>query len=350
LASAHKQALRYRAQLRAGNDAAISRLARSYAATYKRLLTQLRALEADIQEYQATGKVFSMDWLRRQERYRELLVQCEVGMRRYGAVLQSEIGQLVDAAITQAERDAVALVRMRLPLLPDRALRSMWNRLPSEAIESLLGFTAADSPLTARMEKFGEGMAARMGARLEESLSIGYSPRTLAATFRKELGLDLTSALRHARTTQISAYREATRLAYAANPQIVPSWTWVSALSSGTCLACIAKHGTIHPNSERLNDHWAGWCVMSPVTVSYRDLGLRVDGPDLPAIPTGQDALRAMPASEARGFFGKDEELYQAWLDGKITADKFAVEREDPVWGSMIAVSPKGVLLPQVQS
>ena len=334
----YQEAMRFRAEVRARNDAALTRLVEGYGRIYQRLSALLRSLELDIQEAQAAGKDFSVDWLRRQERYKALIAQTQDELNRYAGLIEGELDTLTKEAVARAQEDALQLTGMRLPGLPEGALRSVWNTLPAEGVETLLGYLAPDSPLTARLARFGTEAAARIAAALEESVAIGYSPRRLAETLRRQAGMSLTDALRMARTTQINAYREATRASYVANEEVVPTWTWVSALDpAGTCMACVAQHGTVHPVSERLNDHHNGWCVAVPNPVSYRELGLDVDGPPVEVIPSGEEWFQGLTEGQQRAFM-PSEAAWEAWRAGKVKVRDFLGSREDEVWGEMVGV------------
>ena len=155
----------------------------------------------------------------------------------------------------------------------------------------------------------------------------------------------LTDALRMASTTQIDAYREASRMAYVVNQRIVPSWTWVSALDpQGTCMACVARHGSVHPVSERLNDHHNGWCVEAPNPVSYQELGLNVAGPPLEVIPQGPEWFAGLTEREQQRFM-RSGSAWEAYKAGKITVQDFVGSRVDDVWGEIIQeISVKGLL------
>lgn len=334
-----------RGALRAGNDAALRRLVDAYGRIYERLREGLRALEADMLAAEAAGVEVSADWLRRQGRYESLLNQVRAELARYGGMVEAELGGLGRSAVGAAERDAWALTRAQLPLIPEAALGTVWNRLPAGAVETMLGFLAEESPLMKKLGLLGEDAAVRVARAMEESVALGYSPRELAVTLRKEAGMKLTDALRMARTTQINAYREASRAAYVANSRLVPTWTWCSALDSGgTCMACVARHGSVHPVSERLNDHDNGWCVMVPNPVSYRDLGLDVDDPPFEAIPTGEAWFKGLGEAEQRAFM-PSKAAWGAWQDGKLRVGDFLGSREDDVWGEVIQeISLKGML------
>ena len=341
------EAMRFRAEIRARNDAALQRLMEAYGRIYTRLTAQLRALELDIVEQagRPQGAAPTPDWLRRQERYKALIEQTQEELNRYAGLVGTELDRLTAEAVARAQEDALRLTGLRLPALPEGVLRAVWNRLPAEAVETLLGFLAPGSPLTKKLEEFGTEAALRLGRALEESLAVGYSPRRLAETLRRQAGMSLTDALRMARTTQINAYREATRASYVANQEIVPTWTWVSALDpAGTCMACVAQHGTVHPATERLNDHHNGWCVMVPNPVSYRELGLDVDGPPVEEIPSGEEWFKGLTPAQQRGFM-PSEAAWKAWQAGELQVRDFLGSREDEVWGEMVgvrALSAKG--------
>ena len=341
----YDEVMRLRKALRAENDAALKRLIGSYGRIYRSLTNNLAALEADIAAAQVAGQQVGTDWLRRQERYRALLGQVQDEVSRYGGSLQMELGTLMENAVAAAEQDALGLTASRLPLLPERMLRTVWNTVPRDAVEVMLGFLADDSPLTKRLAKMGTETALRAARAMEESIAVGYSPRALGAALRRETGMALTDALRMARTTQINAYREASRMAYVVNQRIVPNWTWVSALDpQGTCMACVARHGSVHPVSERLNDHHNGWCVEVPNPVSYQELGLNVAGPPLESIPQGPEWFAGLTEREQQRFM-RSESAWEAYKAGKIAVQDFVGSRVDDVWGEIIQeMSVKGLL------
>lgn len=341
----YRVAMQYRAALRVENDAALARLVQSYGRIYQRLQEKLEALQARILARQAAGEPFSVDWLRKQRRYQELMVQLREELERYSAVLEAEVDSLARAGIAAAERDALALTVVRMPVLGRGALRSVWNRLPSEAVETLLGFLAEGSPLDTWLRGFGEAAAKRAGKALTESIALGFSPRDLAQVLRGQVGLPLTDALRVARTAQINAYREASRATYVANSRLVPTWTWVSALDpAGTCMACVARHGSVHPVSERLNDHDNGWCVMVPNPVSYRELGLDVEGPGMETIPTGADWFAGLGSAQQQAML-PSEAAWRAWQEGKVRVGDFLGRAEHDVWGEVVQeMSLTGIL------
>lgn len=364
----------YRAALLAGERQEALRLISAYGALYQRLQTQIDALTADLDGLAArnelsvwrAGRLESLKRLRRQ-------VLDELG--RFAVLVEDSVDQGARAAVQVAMKNGYHLVQAALPGIPeaDAAIMAVWQTLDPEAVYSALGLFSEGSPLREGLrERFGEEIAARAEARLVESIGLGYNPRKLAAVFRDQLGMGLVSALRTARTTQLYAYREATRAAYMANKDIVPQWRWRAAKDSRTCMSCIAMDGTLHPVTERLNDHHNGRCAMVPVPVSYRALGL-----DVAESPAPDEWLRSQPEATqrrllgarydewragnlrfgetARQWFERQPEAVQrammgpgkhdAWKAGEFRLEQLSMVQDDPVWGRMRVETPLKALV-----
>jgi len=143
--------------------------------------------------------------------------------------------------------------------------------------------------------------------------------------------MGLTSALRYARTAQLWAYRESSRAAYLANGNIVGSWMWFADLvGPNTCSACIAMHGQVFPNTERLDDHWSGRCKDVPV-VNWAALG--VDLPPLDYGPTGPEWFGMQDPARQLQILGPSKfALYQA---GGLDFSRLVKQVTDDVFGPM---------------
>lgn len=340
-ADALTAAEQFRAQLLVRERAAATRLVRAYGGVWQRLQSQIEALTAELDVLAAKGEL-SPAKVNRLSRLKNLEKQIAVEVNRYAAYADEEIRQGASAAVAQAQKDARALTQAALPgLAPlDAAIMARWQSLNPAAVESLLGFLAEGSPLREGLVKqLGPAVADRVGEKLVEGLALGYNPRKVAGIIRRELGQGLTWSLRTARTAQIYAYRESTRASYIANQEIVPRWRWASARDERTCASCIAMDGTIHPATERLNDHWQGRCTPVPVPITYRELGFDIDEP--PAVltePTGEAWFRAQPAAVQKGILGPGKLV--AWQNGQFEFSQLSQEVPDPVWGTMRVEAP----------
>lgn len=338
----------FRAALLTRERQAATRLARAYGAAYQRLLVQVEALTVELERLAEKGELSPVK-VGRLARLKSLQKQIEAEVSRYAVYASEEIGQGARAALAQAQRDAKALTQAALPgLAPlDAAIMGQWQQLRPEAVESLLGFLADDSPLMAGMrEQLGPAVAERVGEKLVEGLALGMNPRKVAEVVRKELGDVLTDSLRLARTVQVQAYRDSTHAAYLANSDIIKGWTRRSARLPNTCMGCLVEDGTFHILDERLVDHWNGRCTQIPVTKTYREMGLDVAEPkDVLEHPTGEAWFNSLSESQQRAQMGPM--YFEAWQAGKFKFSDLSQDNDDAVWGSFKVQTPLKDLVPK---
>lgn len=322
---------RFRTQLLNMERQQAVRYVRAYGQIVQELGGMIEALAAEL----ATMEEPKAWKVARLARWRSLRAQIVADIDRFGAFvdtdLQTQIGQQVALGLQHAEQ-------LTLAGLPDElaaALRTQWNRLPSEAVIRLMGFLAPGSPLRdALVTQLGEAVASQVERRLLLGIALGWNPRKIASMISRELGQGLTWALRTARTAQLWAYREASRASYVANSDIVEGWIWHAKLGDGrTCMSCIAQHGTLHEPGEVLNDHHNGRCAMVPVTVSWESLGLRGLPDTRPQVQSGRDWFASLSEAEQRQYMGAA--MWRAWQAGKVNWDDLSREHDDPVYGLM---------------
>ena len=268
-------------------------------------------------------------------RWKALRLQIVEQIDRYGAFVDTELRTAVEKQIALGLQHAEQLTLAGIPKPLADAIAVNWNRLPAEAVLRLMGFLAPGSPLhEALIKQLGEAVASGVERMLLEGIALGYNPRKVARLIVKELGQGLTWALRTARTAQLWAYREATRAAYVANSDIVEGWIWHAKLDDGrTCISCIVQHGTVHPNTETLNDHHNGRCGMVPVTKTWAELGF----PGIPEtraqVAPGRDWFDTLSDAEQRRIMGKAK--WAAWKAGRIDWADLSAEHDDDVYGTM---------------
>ena len=336
-------ALRFRLRLLKQEREAAVRLVNAYGMAYERLQPQIRALTAELEAMAAAGEL--KPWkVGRLSQLRSLRESIEAEINRFAIIAENEVGLGARAAIEASQAETKALARAALPGIEavDARIMARWQGLNPEAVQSLLGFLSPDSPaMSALRDKLGSAMAQTAADALVEGTALGYGPRRTAAIMRRSLGSGLSWSLRTARTMQLYAYREGSRASYLANPAIVPGWRWMSARDDRTCAACLAMDGQEFTPKDRLNGHYQCRCVMVPLTVSYRDLGLDVDEPESGLqYATGEDWLKAQDAGLQRKTLGKTR--FEAFEKGELQFDKLAVEKEDPTFGLMRNLSKVG--------
>jgi hypothetical protein len=92
-------------------------------------------------------------------------------------------------------------------------------------------------------------------------------------------------------------------------------------------------HGTVHDNTERLNDHHNGRCTMLPLVRGY----------DNPVTQTGEDIFNSMSDADKRALLGRD--YFTAWQDGLYSFNDLSSEFDNDVYGPMRRVTPLWQLL-----
>lgn len=254
-------------------------------------------------------------------------------MRTFGAYAEQTVLQAMENEIPIAQRDAESLVRAHFdPVYLNQAehvqsaISASWNRLPVEAIETMIGMTGTDSPLHgALVERLGPALADYAIEQLTTGIALGRNPRVVA---RQIMGAGLNWALTTARTAQLNAYREATRATYMANRDIVTGWRWHAALSARTCISCLAKHGTVHPVEERLEDHHNGRCTAIPIVPLAQRMGI----PE-PRLGDSEAWFNSQPESTQRDIMGQG--IWEGYRAGRWDFRSLTTTYEDRVYGTM---------------
>lgn len=306
-------AAQYRAALLKQDAAVLARVVNAYTSLYGRLDDLVAALTLEIGDGLATaGEVARM------ARYRRLLAEIETEVGKFANFTETEMLTASRAAIDMASKHAAGLVDAVAP-----GVTAGFNRLPTGAIESLLGFLDRGGPLFERLQAMAGLQAESVGRKLLEGVGLGYNPKKLAGLIRDEMGGSLTDALRMTRTVQLYSYREATRANYAANPDVVEGWYWYAELDPDTCASCIAQHGSLHTIDEVLNDHHNGRCAMVPAVI----------GADNPIGSDGETWFNGLSEAEQRRVLGDGK--YDAWKAGDVEFGAFSGTHDDPVYGPM---------------
>lgn len=326
-------AARYRSALLASERASANRLVEAYGRTYASLQAEAEALEQMVATLtlQSRGEAD----IRRLAALRSLQQQVAVEVERYAAFADVEISTAVSRSIELGLQGSLETVQAYFTSpRTQAAIGARWDMLAAESVETMLGYTAADSPLRqALVGRLGETVAARVSDALVQGIALGINPRDVANIMRRELGTGLTWSLTTARTAQIWAYRDTTRLNYMANADIVSGWKWQAALDDRTCLSCWAQHGSVHGVDEILNDHHNGRCTSIPIVPLAAQLGIKP-----PDIPPGEELFGKLSEAEQRKLMGPG--MYDAWREGKFDFRDLSQPYKDPIYGDMLRQAP----------
>jgi hypothetical protein len=199
--------------------------------------------------------------------------------------------------------------------------------IPSDKMDLLKKYLMPEGELMKSIAKWAPKAVERIRFAVIEGVQLGYNPRKIAAEIVKAYGGNLTDALRMTRTTQIWSYREATRANYLANSNVYKGWIWWAALDERTCMSCIAQHGSIHPLTEALDDHYNGRCAMLPYPQGMEVIDR------LGRDQTGLDWFNKQNEAVQRKQMGT--EFYDAWKAGKFEFSQLSSQVDNKIFGTM---------------
>lgn len=320
---------RFRRELLDQERAAASQMVRAYGESWQAVRARIEALQRQIAETEAAGETVNAAWLFQRDRAQSLQAQIERELRRFADVADGSTIALQRQAVEAARRHSAELVDLAAGTRPV-GVAVPFDVLPRDALQDLIGFAGDGSPLRVLYGEIGGGVAERVVDQFAAALTVGLGPRETARILRREFGTGLARALTIARTETLRAYREAAHRNYEANADVLEGWVWHAKLDTRTCAACWARHGTLYPLEERLNDHPNGRCAPVPRVKSWRALG--VDIPDeRPNITPGPVAFAKLKEADQRAILGKA--AHAAYMDGALELKDMATERDSREWG-----------------
>jgi hypothetical protein len=306
----------FRAALLRNDAQALNRLIDAYLRAYSRIGGSLDALLLQIGEEAITG-----GQLIRLERYKALMKQVGEELLGLQALTINEAERAAQLGITLGQDHARRLIAGAYGR-PEIA--GAFNVLPKGAVESVLGFLQPEAQLYKRLRLIAPNAASLVADAIGSGVAMGFNPRKTAGLVQDAFGGGLTDALRQVRTVQLYSYREANRATFLANSDVVTSWIWHAHLGDArTCMSCIAMHGTEHPLSEALDDHWNGRCAMVP----------KVPGFDSPVTETGIEWYEKQDEARQKQHMGPEK--WAAWKEGAFGLSDIPVVKPDRVYGHM---------------
>ena len=308
----------HRDALDRGGRATSSRLVDEYARAWKSMNVELEKLVQVIADAQAAGQPISPAWLAREQRYKVLLSEVEDQIDQFAQYAYKRVQRAQADVIAVAQKNATSFVGSAAQ---KQGIAVAFNKLPVETVKTILATTGPRSPLQAVFSSMGSNTAKAVSNALVEGVIRGQNPRVVARTIRRITGAPLARTLTIARTEMLRAYREASRATYQQHGDIVEGWIWYSALDARGCVACWAKHGSVHPVSESMSAHPNCRCAMVPYVPGWS-----------PAIAPGAEEFSKLTTDQQEAILGPAK--YRAFKDGAVAFDNFVKETHSPVWGA----------------
>ena len=314
---------------------ASSQVLNAYAPVYRQLQNNTQAL---VKVAQTRGL---KPWqVMRMQRMKDLEQEFLASASKFADIAGSRITDSQRAAVGLARRGAEQTVVAGLPrgvTMENLANIGLgWNRLPEEAFTNFVGIAADGNPVSNLLAPLGREAAGGVKDAIGTGIALGKGPRQTAQLVRVAAGMPLSKALLITRTETNRAFREATRLDYANNSQVVKGYRRLAAHSERTCMACIALDGTLYALDEPLNEHPNGRCALVPDTITYQDLGLDVEMPPQPE--NARDWLTRQPEDTQRNMLGNAR--FEAIQRGELHMNQLATVRQNAIWGDAAVVRP----------
>ena len=335
LPEAQEATEQFRKQLNNADATAAREMVRAYRPVYK----QLQAETEELLEIAAQKQL--KPWqVMRLERMKDLERQYLANVTRWA----DNAGDL----ITNAQREAVGLARRGSRAIASAGLPQGvnmnnlaqlglgWNDLPEDAFANFVGISGKGEPVGRLLRDLGPKAALDVRNTIGNGIALGKGPRQTARMVTQASGMPLSKAMVISRTETNRAYREATRLQYATNSQVVKGYRRSAAKSGNTCMACIALDGTQYGLDEPLNEHPNGRCALVPDVLDYADLGLDIPRETQP--PSARDWFGEQSKDLQRQMLGPTR--FKAYEAGQLELADLVEIKSSSVWGDTAVLAP----------
>jgi hypothetical protein len=314
---------RFKAEARRREASAMRQLAEAYAQSNRQLRAEILAVVESVR-----GREPTLGETHRLASLQVLARRTQEEVDKFASTATGIMDDVIREEIERGTQDSEALVRAYFTVddAAGQAITAGWTRLPTEAVESLIGMTQSYSPLhTALQNRLGSAVAEQMIDQMVQGIARGKNPRAIA---RQVMGEGLTWTMTTVRTAQMNAYRYASHENYKANRDVVSGWKWLATLDARTCVSCLAMHGSTHGVDEVLNDHHNGRCVPIPLVPRATELGI----PE-PDVPSAEEWFRRRTEAQQREQMGAGK--WALWQQGQIGFGDLTSTYQDPVYGTM---------------
>lgn len=318
-------------------DPATAELATAWSAAWAELTGEWQAAITELLTL-GDGQWPSRRQVLRAARARAALEQAAASIRGLSSLAAVRISRDLTQIVAAAGQWQETITRTQLP----DAYTLQWSRVSDKALDAIVART------TQRVHKLTRPLPrwvdARMKAALVRGVAVGDNPKTVARLIIARCGDAFTGGLTRAttiaRTEMLDAHRAAALASRTANADVVAGWTWITALDSRTCPACLAMHGTEHGADESGPDgHQCCRCAAAPRTKTWRDLGIDIDEPPS-VLPDAQEWFDAQPQAVQVGIMGPGR--LSAYRSGDLAWSDMAVKRSNDGWRDSWVTAPLG--------
>lgn len=263
-------------------------------------------------------------------------------------VVDARLERLADAAAVAIAHDAAAAAALggdpavyTTQLPPGARVTAGFNWVPVDALDAIV--KRITEQVTSLTRPLSADAVNAMRLSLIRGIAVGDNPRRTAADMvarvEGHFNGGLTRALTISRTETLDAYRAGTQASRAANTDTVTGWKWLCDLSSRTCPACLALHGTVHTALESGPEgHPNCRCTAVPVTKTWADLGFTDIDEPADVFPDARAWFNQQPPAVQLQIMGPGR--LTALRNGTASWEQLASKQTNTGWRDSWAVTP----------
>ena len=257
----------------------------------------------------------------RARRWHSLMEQTRDELRKYEDYIEPRIIDGQRTMITQAIQHSAAAIDAAAA---DAQMVVQFNRLPTAAVESMVGLAGNGSPLRDVLNDAAGAGADALGQQLVNGVALGLNPREVARrALRLGLGQSFTRMQAISRTEQLRVYRVTSLESYR-NSRVVVAYKRLSARDNRVCAACLFADGRQYDIDYGFDEHPQGRCTLLPVLANAPPI----------QYPTGQEWFRTQPESVQRTILGAGR--FDLWRRGEATLDDMVSRDWSDTWGGSL--------------
>ena len=332
-----RRAAEFRQELLRLERGAASDMVRAYGASWQRVEQRVTALWQEVTALREAGEMVAPDRLVLLDRYLRLQDEITAELRRFGQYADQSVAATQLQAVNMAQQHAPRLISAVASDAEIAGLEQFidFAHAPRGAVEALVGFARGNTPLGRLLDGLPGQVNGSVRDTLIAGLALGQNPRDTADQVRRAFGTGLARALTISRTETLRAYREATRLEYQANDDILEGWEWSAACDRRTCVTCWALHGRVYKLSRQMPAHPNCRCSMIPMLKkAYRG--------NYEPTPGAVLFERADPVIQ-RAVLGP--QAFAEYQAGRVGIEDFVTWRRSREWGVTVQRASLGTAL-----
>lgn len=306
----------HKAALLAMEEIQMTQMADTWLQVERNLQLEVQSLARYISDQVAAGEMVTDDILRLR-RYQSLAAQAAIEAEKYATWATSLTTQQQELWAKLSINNAVEAIQLSYS---NYGLDyPVFDMLPIEAIENVIGAASNGSPLHAVFAGISDEAVLGMTNALVDGVSLGLPPLEVAKTMMNGFGIGLDRALTIARTEQLNASRRASQSQYDLSG-VVPGYRRIAQHTPDTCVGCLVMDGEYYANEQAFEEHARGRCGLIPV----------VEGAPYPEFEVGKDWFLRQPEDVQLRIMGPGR--LEAFKAG-VPWDDFVVHKWSGDWG-----------------